>query len=324
MGDYNGIGPEVALKSFQNRKFGNHTPLLLGHESVWRFYASRLDLNFDFNVVAGALDADPNKINILNTSVKKLVSLNPGSINPDAGRCSMEAVQKGIELCMDQTCDALVTAPISKESIQKAGYNVPGHTEFLAEKTATSDYMMILASGDLRVGLITGHIPLKEVAGSLRKEQIIRQIDTLNQSLKRDFGIPKPRIAIFGLNPHAGDGGVLGMEEIDIIAPAIQASVARGINAEGPLPADGFFGSKLQEKFDGILAMYHDQGLVPFKALTFGSGVNFTAGLPIIRTSPDHGTAFGIAGRNIADERSFDTAYQLACEMADNRKRVST
>lgn len=324
MGDYNGIGPEVALKSFQNQESYNHTPLLLGHESVWRFYALRLGLKFDFNVVAEARDAEPGKINILNTSVKKLVSLNPGSISPDAGRCSMEAVQKGIELCMDQTCDALVTAPISKESIQKAGYDVPGHTEFLAKKTGTSDYMMILASGDLRVGLITGHIPLKEVAGSLRKEQIIRQIDTLNQSLKRDFGIPSPRIAVFGLNPHAGDGGVLGMEEIDIIAPAIQAVISRGITAEGPLPADGFFGSRLQEKFDGILAMYHDQGLVPFKALTFGSGVNFTAGLPIIRTSPDHGTAFGIAGRNIADERSFDTAYRLACKMADNRKRVST
>lgn len=324
MGDFNGIGPEVALKTLiNNPQNGTTAPVLIGHPEVCTFYLKRSDLDAKVLSIDDISDAKEGRINMLCLNGLPDPDIKPGAISESAGLWSMKAVEKGVELCMDGSCDALVTAPISKESIQKAGYNFPGHTEFLADKTDTSEYMMILASEGLRVGLITGHQPLKEVAGSISRDGIRRKLDVLNRSLKRDFGIEKPKIAVFGLNPHAGDGGVLGTEEIDIITPAIQSAVADGIDAKGPFPADGFFGNRMQDDYDGILAMYHDQGLVPFKALTFGSGINFTAGLPMIRTSPDHGTAFGIAGNNRADERSFAAAYSLACRLAENRRKVT-
>lgn len=321
MGDYNGIGPEVILKSFSSPMPSGNTAVILGHPVVFRYYARTLGLPPGVNIVESLGDAQADTLNLLQCCEESDIELSPGTISESAGRAAMKAVEYGIDACLSGDADALVTAPISKEAIHLAGYTVPGHTEFLAEKSGTRHYMMILASGDLRVGLVTGHIPLQQVSGDLSSELIFDKLYTFHLSLKRDFGVKNPRIAVFGLNPHAGDGGVLGTDEIEIITPALARAEESGVTADGPLPADGFFGSGLQKKYDGILAMYHDQGLVPFKALSFGSGVNFTAGLPFIRTSPDHGTAFGLAGKNLSDERSFREAYRLASDMVHNRKK---
>ena len=322
MGDYNGIGPEVVLKSLSSPLPDDVSVIIMGHPEVFTFYASSLNNSPEIHRAATAAEAMPGKINLISCCADDEVQLSPGATSGKAGLASMKAVEAGIDSCLSGETDALVTAPISKEAIHKAGYNVPGHTEFLAMKSDTPDVTMILASGDLRVGLVTGHIPVSRIPDELTENLLLRKLQTMQNSLKRDFGIPKPKIAVFGLNPHAGDGGVLGNEETEIIAPSIAKAVKDGILADGPLPADGFFGSRMQDQYDGILAMYHDQGLVPFKALSFGSGVNFTAGLPFIRTSPDHGTAFGIAGKNRADERSFQEAFQLAVKMARNRKKA--
>lgn len=249
------------------------------------------------------------------------VSIKPGGISKQAGQAAMKAVEKGIELCMQGETQALVTAPISKEAVNLAGYYIPGHTEFLAEKTGTENYMMLLVYEELRVGLVTTHIPVAEVSNVILTGNVLSSIRMMNKTLRNDFNIDKPKIAVLGLNPHAGDGGVIGNEEIEHIAPAIEEAKTSGIQAMGPHPADGFFGNEKYKEFDAVLAMYHDQGLVPFKTLSFGSGVNVTGGLPIIRTSPDHGTAFDIAGKDKANPDSFVEAYKLALKLCENRKR---
>lgn len=320
MGDYNGIGPEVLLKCLSKEDLSTSIPVIIGHQEVIHYYAERLKLNLPFRQTKDFKNLKSGSIYIFDAVKEQQIDIHPGNLSKKAGKCSMMAVDKGISLCSDGICDALVTAPISKESIHKAGYNVPGHTEFLAEKTGTKDYMMLLVSGNLRVGLATVHIPLKQVAPLITENNLVRYLRILDKSLKTDFGISSPRIAVLGLNPHAGDGGVIGTEEQTEITSALQKAAFNNINAKGPFAADGFFGKQQYQNFDAVLAMYHDQGLIPFKTLTFGSGVNFTAGLPIIRTSPDHGTAFDIAGLNRADERSFTEAYQLAAEMAAHRK----
>lgn len=319
MGDFNGIGPEVVLKTLSSRKIDQATPVVLGHVDVLRYYDKQYE--FELHLIEEASQIKHGAVNVLNCVSDDDLDIDPGNITQKAGLCSMIAVERGIDWCLQEKANALVTAPISKEAIHKAGYNFPGHTEFLAEKTDTSEFMMILASESLRVGLATVHVPLTEVAPLITQKKLARHLDVLHKSLIQDFNIAKPKIAVFGLNPHAGDGGVIGSEEIDIIEPAVKHAQENGIAAEGPFAADGFFGNSLQKEFDAILAMYHDQGLIPFKALTFGSGVNFTAGLPIIRTSPDHGTAFAIAGQNKADHHSFESAYNLAIEMALNRHK---
>ena len=214
----------------------------------------------------------------------------------------------------------LVTAPIDKKSIQSDEFDFPGHTEFLAAYANEDNPLMILVHDGLRVALVTGHVPLEKVSGALDRETIVEKLRVFTKSLKQDFGIHRPRIAVLGLNPHNGDGGLMGDHESTIIAPAVQAAMEDGILAFGPYPADGFFGSPLRSKFDGILAMYHDQGLAPFKALAFDEGVNFTAGLPIVRTSPDHGVAYDIAGKNLASEASMRQAILTACDIALERK----
>lgn len=321
MGDFNGIGPEVVLKTLSSRKNDQATPVVLGHIDVLKFYDRS---NIEFHVIEEPSQIKDGVVNVLNCVSDDDLDIKPGNITQKAGLYAMLAVECGIEWCLQDKADALVTAPISKEAIHKAGYNFPGHTEFLAEKTDTSEYMMILASENLRVGLATVHVPLTVVASLITQKKLVRHLDVLSKSLKQDFNIKEPKIAVFGLNPHAGDGGVIGSEEIDIIEPAVKHAQKKGIAAQGPFAADGFFGNSMQKEFDAILAMYHDQGLIPFKALTFGSGVNFTAGLPIIRTSPDHGTAFAIAGQNKADHHSFESAYNLAIKMALNRNKRRT
>lgn len=322
MGDPDGIGPEIILKSLLENGTHNSTPLIFGNESVFRFYAKTIPVDPDFNIVSRARDAEPGKINILNCTPFSKDQLEPGKLNTVCGRAAMESVAAGIEACNNGEADALVTAPISKEAISLAGYSVPGHTEYLAEKTATDHVLMMLVSGGFRVALATIHIPLRDVASALTPEKLTVNLRILHNSLLKDFGIKNPNIAVLGLNPHGGDGGIIGREEIEIIQPVIADLNRNGLNLSGPYAADGFFGKQLHTSFDAVFATYHDQGLIPFKALTFGKGVNFTAGLPIIRTSPDHGTAFDIAGKNSADHGSFDSAYRLAVDMANNRNKT--
>jgi 4-hydroxythreonine-4-phosphate dehydrogenase len=318
IGDMNGIGPEITLKAVSQFDTEHSTPLILSPEKVIRFYAELLSLDIPLHYCESSDQIIPNQINVLDLEIDH-PELTPGIQSEDSGRVAMKSIEKAIELCMDTSISAMVTAPISKEAVNLAGYSIPGHTEFLAEKTHADHVLMMLVNKGLRVALNTVHIPISQVAASIRKESIKQNLRTLYDSLKNDFNIESPKIAVLGLNPHAGDGGVIGTEEIEIISPAIKEAVSERITALGPYPADGFFGQKLHSKFDAILAMYHDQGLAPFKLLSFGSGVNFSAGLPIIRTSPDHGTAFDIAGKGLADPSSFIQAYELAIELSNKR-----
>ena len=321
MGDYNGIGPEVTIKALQKIDYEKSIPVWIGYKSVFDFYHHKLKGQLRVREISACDDAKPGFVNIFELGhFGKSPVINPGKIEPDAGKAAMRAVETGIDLCLEEKTDALVTAPISKEAIQLAGYNVPGHTEFLAQKTDSKQVLMMLVNNGLRVALVTIHEPLKEVTSLIDKNRIINRLIVLNNSLINDFGIESPKIAVLGLNPHAGDGGVIGQEEIDIIAPAIAEANEQGITADGPFPGDGYFGTRMNEQYDATLAMYHDQGLIPFKTLSFGKGVNFSAGLPIIRTSPDHGTAFSIAGKNKADDSSFLAAFQLAENFIENRK----
>jgi len=319
-GDYNGIGMEVIIKTLKNRSLEDITPIILGSKTVVDFYLDKLSMEIDYHYATSADQIENSKINLLECFGDKKPTIEPGKLTELAGKYSMMAVEKGIALCNGQKADALVTAPISKEAVNRAGYHIPGHTEFLAEKTGTKDFMMLLVNDNLRVGLATVHIPITKVPRALSSASILQYIDIMHQSLLHDFNITNPKIAVMGLNPHAGDGGVIGSEEIDIISPAIHDAQAKGKEVSGPHPADGFFGNKQYENYDGILAMYHDQGLIPFKTLSFGAGVNFTAGLPFVRTSPDHGTAFDIAGKNRANPSSFNQAFSLAIQLTKNRK----
>jgi len=231
----------------------------------------------------------------------------------------MKSLEMAVGHLAKTAVDVLVTAPINKDTIRQAGFAFPGHTEYLASEAGVKDVLMLLCCDGLRIGMVTGHVALKDVASNLSVEAIVNKLTLMNDSLIKDFGLPSPRIAVLGLNPHAGDNGMMGDEEKRILAPAIQKAAEQGISAHGPYAADGFFGSGAFRKFDGVLAMYHDQGLAPFKALSFGRGVNFTAGLPVVRTSPDHGTGFDIAGQGQANGDSFREALRLACDVRWNR-----
>lgn len=327
MGDYNGIGPEVILKAFNHIDFSNSIPLVIGHEEVFQYYDQLIHSGVSFRSIA-----DPDEItethgiiHLIKSSDTESIIPTPGIKTSAAGKESMLAVKKGVELSVSGDASALVTAPISKESINMAGYHYPGHTEFLAEKSDVQSVQMILVNEKLplRVALATIHIPVKEIVSILTKELIEEKIKQFDTSLRSDFGIKNPFIAILGLNPHAGDGGIIGREEIEIIEPAIELVKKQHINVEGPFPADGFFGNQSFKRYDGTLAIYHDQGLIPFKTLSFGHGVNFTAGLPFIRTSPDHGTGFDIAGKNSASENSLKAAYELASKMIANKFQLN-
>ncbi|CAN5252203.1 4-hydroxythreonine-4-phosphate dehydrogenase PdxA [soil metagenome] len=319
MGDPGGIGPEIILKTLFETGTDSSVPVIFGNETVFRYYADILDQSVDLNVIKSAVEAEADKINLIDCTEFSKEDIKPGTLHAINGRAVMESIEAGIEACLSGEAKAIVTAPISKEAINLAGYNVPGHTEFLAEKTGTENVLMMLVSGSFRVALATIHIPLKDVPAQITADNLKKRLGILYDSLMNDFGIEKPSVACLGLNPHSGDGGVIGREEIEIIEPVVKELAESGLDVSGPFAADGFFGKRLQNNYDAVLATYHDQGLIPFKALTFGKGVNFTAGLPIIRTSPDHGTAFDIAGKNVADHSSFTAAYQLAVELNQNR-----
>ncbi len=323
IGDFNGIGPEIILKSITHSSFDkNIQPILIGSIEVFEYYARRLKLPLTFEPV----QAVPSKfsssaIPVIDTFPVTAKNIQAGKIAPDAGKCAGTAIERAAQLCSKNSVDAMVTAPISKEALHYAGYNFPGQTEMLALLSRSQKVTMMLVAKSFRVGLATIHLPISEVAQNIFQERITEKIETLDESLKRDFGIESPSIAVLGLNPHAGENGSIGKEEKEIIAPAIAKMRLKGITVEGPFAADGFFGTKREKKFDAVLAMYHDQGLIPLKMSGFHDGVNFSAGLKIVRTSPDHGTAFDLAGKGKANPQSMLAAINLACAISLNRKK---
>lgn len=317
-GDPHGIGSECILKAFADaRMFDEILPVVFGNAEALRKQAEAFDVTMDIQGIADATEAKPGALSCVDIA-PSLPDPDWGQPQPAAGEFARLSLERAVEALAATKVDVLVTAPINKDTIQSSQFKFPGHTEYLADKAGVKDVLMILASEAMRVGVVTGHVALKDVASHLSKDRIVKCGHLLHDSLTRDFGIATPRIALLGLNPHAGDNGLIGEEEKTIILPAVRALQEQGIKASGPFGADGFFGSGEFKHFDGVLAMYHDQGLVPFKSLSFGQGVNFTAGLPIVRTSPDHGTAFDIAGKGKADGNSLRAACWMA---ADVRKQ---
>ncbi len=320
-GDINGIGYEVIIKALYDTRINElFTIIVYGNSKVASYHKKTINLgDFNFNLVKNADLANPKRSNIINCFEYE-VKVELGKETKLGGTLAFESIKAAVRDMKNNKIDVLVTAPINKKNIQSEDFKFPGHTEYLEKEFGAKNHLMLMISNKLRIGVITGHIPLKEVSNNLTKEIILNKINVLNQSLIKDFGIRKPKIALLGINPHAGESGTLGAEEQNIIIPAVNEAYSKGILALGPYSADGFFGSGEYSKFDGILAMYHDQGLVPFKTLAFESGVNFTAGLPVIRTSPVHGTAFDIAGQNIASPDSFREALYLGYEIFKNRQ----
>ena len=320
-GDVNGISYEVIIKALaESRILDFFTPIVYGSSKVASYYKKILGVHeFNFHVIRSADQAQAGKANLVNIfqdEIKIVLGQNTGL----AGRVALQSLEASTDDLSKGFIDALVTAPINKHNIQSKEFDFPGHTEYLTRKFDAEESLMLMVSNNIRIGVVTGHIPLKEVPGKISQDGILKKLRIMNQSLHIDFGIRKPRIALLGLNPHAGDKGVIGEEEQQIIIPAIRQAFDEGILAFGPYPADGFFGSSSFTNFDGILTMYHDQGLIPFKTLSFRSGVNFTAGLPVVRTSPAHGTAFDIAGKNQAHPDAFREAVYLAVEIVKNRR----
>ncbi len=324
-GDPNGVGPEVALKCVSDPRLLRYVePVLVGPRGVLERHRTDLGLqDVALHTISLPGETVPvGAVAVLDPDPALTPAVEYGAITAAAGRAAMRAVETAVRGCVEGSFDAMVTAPISKEAISLAGYDAPGHTEFIAGLTGGRPLMM-LVSDRLRVALVTAHVPLRAVPEAVTQGLVKQRIADLSQSLRRDFGIERPRVAVLGLNPHAGDGGVLGSEERDVIAPAVRAACAEGLHAFGPYPADGFFASRGFAEVDAVLAMYHDQGLVPFKTLAFESGVNFTAGLPIVRTSPDHGTAYDIAGLGRASASSMRAAVYLAIDVARRRRAVT-
>ena len=319
-GDINGIGYEVILKSFSDPAMLDLcTPIVYGSPKVATYHRKAMDIQASFTIINNADDAQDGKLNILSCTEDELkVELTKAT--PEAGKAALDALERALKDYREGDIDVLVTAPINKHTIQSDSFHFPGHTEYIEERVGDDNKaLMILLKDDFRVALVTGHIPVKDIAATITKELIMEKMEIFHRSLKQDFGIGCPRIAVFSLNPHAGDNGVIGTEEAEVIIPAMKEMIAKGVQCFGPYPADGFMGSGNFCHFDGILAMYHDQGLAPFKALAMDEGVNFTAGLPIVRTSPAHGTAYDIAGQGIASESSFRQAIYLALDVYRNR-----
>lgn len=319
-GDVNGIGYEVIMKALQDMEIiEDLTPIIYGSPKAAAYHRKALNVpGFSLNNINDADEAHPKRINIL-TCGDDNIKVEFGKSTSEAGKAAFDALESAVRDLSEGKIDAVVTAPINKKNIQSDEFQFPGHTEYL-EQAAQAPALMLLVAGKLRVGVVAGHVPIAKVAQFVTQDKILSKLRILNRTLKLDFNIDGPRIAVLGLNPHCGDHGVIGTEEETVIAPAIAKAQEEGICAMGPYPADGLFGSDSLGKFDAILAMYHDQGLAPFKALAFTSGVNYTAGLPIIRTSPDHGTAYDIAGLDKADPTSMREAIYLAMDVVRNRK----
>ena len=319
IGDLNGIGVEVILKTFQDKRMLDFcTPVIFGSSKVVSFHKKALGIDIPIQGITSLNQMNHNKINILNIW-KEEVAIELGKATKESGEYAAKSLEFAVKTLKENKIDVLLTAPINKETIQSESFNFPGHTEFL-ENRLEGKSLMILMTDELRIGLITGHIPISKVAEAITPELIKEKVETMYQSLVRDFGINKPKIAVLALNPHCGDNGVIGKEDDELIKPTIDEIKETGKLVFGPYAADGFFGSETYKQFDGVLATYHDQGLAPFKALSFGNGVNYTAGLGEIRTSPDHGTGFDIAGKNVANPSSFKEALFTAIQVFKTRK----
>lgn len=319
IGDINGIGTEIILKTFEDKRMLDFcTPVLFASNKLISYHKKALRLNTSIHGITSLDKLVHGKVNLLN-SWKEEVKIDLGKTTEEGGKFALKSLQAAVGALKKNQIDLLVTAPINKENIQSEEFKFPGHTEYL-EENFDGKSLMILMTNELRIGLITGHIPVSKVAETITPELIKAKVDIMYNSLKQDFNISKPKIAVLGLNPHCGDNGIIGTEDDEIIRPTITEIKESGKLVFGPYAADGFFGSKTYEQFDGVLAMYHDQGLAPFKALSFGNGVNFTAGLSKVRTSPDHGTGFDIAGKNKANPTSFKEALFTSLQIFKNRK----
>lgn len=319
IGDINGIGVEIILKTFQDaRMLELCTPILFAYNRTISVHKKELNINTQNNSIENISKAVNGKINVLNVW-KEDISVNFGKETNEGGNYAFLSLQAAVKALQKNEIDVLVTAPINKHNIQSDNFNFNGHTEFL-EANLEGESLMILMNDEFKIGLITGHIPVQKIAETITAELIIKKVNLMYNSLIQDFEIRKPKIAVLGLNPHCGDHGVIGTEDDEIVKPTLEQLQSEGKLVYGPYSSDSFFGSEAYKNFDGILAMYHDQGLAPFKALSFGNGVNFTAGLNKIRTSPDHGTAYEIAGKGMANHNSFKQALYTALDIFKSRK----
>ena len=322
-GDSNGIGYEVIIKSLADERIlESFTPVIYGSSKLFGFYRKTVH-NIDrmeVNVISSAREARPRVINLVNCLPDSIFA-EPGQSSPEAAKAAIASLEAAVKDIRANVIDVLVTAPINKRVMTENGFEYTGHTEYLQDVFKADDVTMLMVSDQLKVGVVTGHIPLREVPSKITRESILRKLRIMKKSLQEDFGILEPKIAVLGLNPHCGDGGLLGDEEQNIILPAVQAANEEDIMAFGPYSPDGYFGLGHYSRFDATLAMYHDQGLAPFKSISFADGVNFTAGLPIIRTSPDHGTGFDLAGRDEADPRSMMQAIFTAIDIFKSRNQ---
>ena len=320
-GDGNGIGYEVIIKALSDpRSLESFTPVIYGSSKVFGFYRKlihNLD-QMDTYVIQNASEAKPKRINILNC-LPDNVYVEPGQSTPEAARSAITSLERAVADIKKGDIDVLVTAPINKKAMDAEGFGNTGHTEYLQTEFNAEDVLMFMVSESLKISVVTGHVPLKDVPTLVTEDKIVNKLRLMSESLRRDFGVVAPKIAVLGLNPHCGDGGLLGDEELKTIIPAVRRANDEGILAFGPYSPDGYFGLGHYSRFDATLAMYHDQGLAPFKAIAFQDGVNFTAGLPVVRTSPDHGTAFEMAGRDLADPQSMKSAIYTAIDIFRNR-----
>ena len=320
-GDGNGIGYEVIIKALSDpRSLESFTPVIYGSSKVFGFYRKlihNLD-QMDTYVIQNASEAKPKRINILNC-LPDNVYVEPGQSTPEAARSAITSLERAVADIKKGDIDVLVTAPINKKAMDAEGFGNTGHTEYLQKECNAEDVLMFMVSESRKISVVTGHVPLKDVPTLVTEDKIVNKLRLMSESLRRDFGVVAPKIAVLGLNPHCGDGGLLGDEELKTIIPAVRRANDEGILAFGPYSPDGYFGLGHYSRFDATLAMYHDQGLAPFKAIAFQDGVNFTAGLPVVRTSPDHGTAFEMAGRDLADPQSMKSAIYTAIDIFRNR-----
>ncbi|MDP5169304.1 MAG: 4-hydroxythreonine-4-phosphate dehydrogenase PdxA [Bacteroidia bacterium] len=321
IGDVNGIGPELIIKAFEDSRLKDQcVPILYGSSRVINIYRKVMGVEkFNYVVITTPSQAHYHKLNLIEC-VPNLERVDIGVASEASGEAAYLSLKRAIEDAQHQELDALVTMPVNKATIEKQEPGFVGHTEMLAEAFNAQESLMLMVSDQMRIGVVTTHVPVKDISAQLTIEKIVKKVRLMNQTLKRDFTIEQPMIAVLGLNPHAGDDGLIGEEEKSIINPALIQLQKEGINVFGPYPADGFFGALTYRKFDGIMAMYHDQGLIPFKLLAGYSGVNFTAGLPVVRTSPDHGVAYDIAGKDIADPESLRAALYLAIDVVGQRR----
>jgi len=321
IGDFNGIGPEVIMKSLEDSRILKLCSVIIyGSSKVLSYYRRLFDLkHFNYNRIQKTEQYNPKKVNVLECWDHNY-EMKPGQVTPEAGECAYLALKKVTQDLKSGLLNGVVTGSINKSNIQNEEFQFTGHTDYFNFQFDVKESLMLMVSEKLRVGLVTDHLPIKKVSKNITEERVNLKLSILFNTLNQDFGVQKPKVAVLGLNPHAGEGGLLGKEENEIISPVIKEMKHQNHLIFGPFPADGFFGAFQHHKYDGILAMYHDQGLIPFKTLAFDTGINYTAGLPVIRTSPDHGTAYNIAGKNVADPSSFLQALLVAHDVIKMRK----